>query len=91
MMRKLLLTIGPLVLGLCLVVAGFLYDVQYAGIPYQDPTGEQQAQYNYHSGIASRMVGVGVVLVLAGSLLLIYRLITSVRRRRSNKTWAQRF
>jgi hypothetical protein len=86
MMRKSLLIIGPLVLGLCLLVAGFLYDVQYAGIPYQDPTAEQQAQYNYDSTIASRVTSAGAVLVLAGSLLLIYRLITAVRRRRSSKT-----
>jgi hypothetical protein len=32
--EKFMLTIAPLVLGLCLLVAGLLYDVQYAGIPY---------------------------------------------------------
>ena len=58
-MRRALLTIAPFVLGLCLVVAGLLYDVQYAGIPYQDPTPEQQAQYNLHSSIATRIMRVG--------------------------------
>ena len=84
-MRRYLLIIGSLVLGLSLLVAGFLYDVQYAGIPYQDPTAAQQAQYNHASAIASRVMSAGIVLVLAGTLLLIYQFINAVRCRMSNK------
>ena len=84
-MRKFLLIIGPLVLGVCLLLAGFLYDVQYAGIPYQDPTAAQQARYKHVSAIASRVMSAGFVLVLAGTLLLMYQFINAVRRRMSNK------
>ncbi len=57
-----------LVSGACLFVGGFIYDVRFAGIPYQDPTPEMQVQYDHDAGIASKLmqpglaaVGVGVV------------------------------
>ena len=85
MMRRRLLTIAISLLGLCLVAAGFVYDVQYAGIPYQDPTAEQQAQYELHSSIASRVRSVGGVLMLAGFLLFICQVISFLWRRRGSK------
>jgi hypothetical protein len=50
--------------GLFLLVGGFIYDVMFAGIPYQDPTPEMLARYNQHSRIAStiRVSGFGVFL-----------------------------
>ncbi len=59
--RPLLFTIA----GLLLFVGGFLYDVVYAGIPYQDPTPEMTARYAWHSNIASaiRLSGVGAFLI----------------------------
>jgi hypothetical protein len=84
-MRRSLLIIGSLVLGLSLLVSGFLYDVQYAGIPYQDPTDARQVQYNHASAIASGVMSAGIVLVLAGLLLPIYQFIEAVRRRMSNR------
>lgn len=86
MMRRALLTIAPLLLGGGLLVAGLLYDVQYAGIPYQDPTPQQQAQYDLHSSIASSLMGAGGILVLAGALWLIYRLTSGIVQRRRRKT-----
>jgi cbb3-type cytochrome oxidase subunit 1 len=85
MMRRRLRSIGILLLGLCLVAAGFVYDVQYAGIPYQDPTAEQQAQYDLHSSIASRVRSAGGILMLAGFLLFIYQVIGFLWRRRGSK------
>ncbi len=85
-MRRALLSIGPLILGLCLLVAGFLYDLQFAGLPYQDPTPELQAQYNFHSSVASRIMSAGAVLMLAGLVWLVCRLIGSAWRRRSSRT-----
>ena len=81
-----MLTIAPLLLGGGLLVAGLLYDVQYAGIPYQDPTPQQQAQYDLHSSIASRLMGAGAVLMLAGLLWLTYLLTSGIVQRRRSKT-----
>lgn len=51
--------------GLLLLVAGFVYDVMFAGIPYQDPTSELAAAYARHAAIAAaiRSIGLGVVAV----------------------------
>jgi hypothetical protein len=86
MMRRALLTIAPLLLGGGLLVAGLLYDLHYAGIPYQDPTPQQQTQYDLHSSIASRLMGAGAVLMLAGLLWLTYLLTSGIVQRRRSKT-----
>jgi hypothetical protein len=56
--------------GTALFVAGFAYDVVFAGIPYQDPTPEMAADYARHARVASliRWAGLGLVLpgVIAG-------------------------
>ena len=85
-MRRALLAIAPLLLGVGLIIGGLLYDLHYAGIPYQDPTPQQQAQYNLQSSIASRLMGAGAVLMLAGALWLIYRLTSGIVQRRRSKT-----
>ena len=64
--------------GLFLLVGGFIYDVIFAGIPYQDPTTEMSAHYARHSGIASRICWFGVGAFLFGSFAGITRLV--VRR-----------
>jgi hypothetical protein len=48
--------------GLVVILSGFVYDVFFAGIPYQDPTPALVATYNYHSQIASiiRWSGTGI-------------------------------
>ena len=63
--------------GLFLLFAGFIYDVMFAGIPYQDPTPEISARYVRHAGIAAAMrwCGAGALLFgsLAGSIRLVVR------------------
>ncbi|WP_145372124.1 hypothetical protein [Maioricimonas rarisocia] len=51
--------------GLLLLVTGFVYDVIFAGIPYQDPTPDMSARYARHAVIAAaiRWCGVGAVLL----------------------------
>jgi hypothetical protein len=51
-------------LGVFVIVAGFLYDGKFAGIPYQDPTPAMQARYNFHSNIAGAIELYGAVLFL---------------------------
>lgn len=66
-----------ILLGVSIFCCGFMYDVVFAGIPFQDPTPELAAEYSFHSGVASviRWGGagtcafgavVGVGLALAG-------------------------
>jgi hypothetical protein len=57
-----------LVAGLLLVVAGFLYDVLFAGIPYQDPTPELQARYLASQAFAAKLSWTGAVTLGAGFL-----------------------
>jgi hypothetical protein len=59
--------------GLCVLVAGFLYDVKFAGIPYQDPTPEMSASYGRHSLIASTLCFIGAGAFLAGCFACIFR------------------
>ena len=54
--------------GAILVVAGFVYDGLFAGLPYQDPTEEMQSQWLYHSGIARRTVATGLIVFCIGIL-----------------------
>ena len=42
-----------MVLGVVLFVGGWVYDVVFAGIPYPDPTPEQQANWDFHKTVAS--------------------------------------
>ena len=58
--------------GVLLVIIGFIYDVFFAGIPYQDPTPAMQARYDFHSKIADVIFWSGVVLMMAGSLAAFY-------------------
>jgi len=57
-----LLIIG---LGFVVIFAGFIYEVLFAGIPYQDPTPALAARYLFHSNIASiiRWSGLGIVFL----------------------------
>ena len=57
--------IALIILGITIIFIGFVYDVVFAGIPYQDPTPALQASYDYHSRIASiiRWSGVGICMI----------------------------
>jgi hypothetical protein len=34
--------------GLAMVVAGFIFDLLFAGLPYQDPTADMQARWEFN-------------------------------------------
>jgi len=59
-------TIVASLLGIVIVVTGFVYDVLFAGIPYQDPTPELQARYDFHSSVANILYKTGGIVFLAG-------------------------
>ena len=52
-----------LLAGLVILAAGFAYDLLFAGIPYPDPSPDQQAGYIFHRAIANaiQVAGLGVV------------------------------
>lgn len=55
-----------IVIGVMTMLVGFVYDVLFAGIPYQDPTPELMATFNLHSQIAATIRWVGMSVCLAG-------------------------
>lgn len=64
-----------LILGIIIIFSGWVYDVLFAGIPYQDPTPALQASYDFHAQVASiiRWSGAGICLI-SGALWIIRRL-----------------
>lgn len=65
-----------------LFLLGFLYDMEFAGIPYQDPPPEMSARYARHANIAAAIRWCGVMAFLLGSLMSLTR--WYVRRFRSS-------
>lgn len=59
---------GISLLGFGILVAGFVYDGLFAGIPYPDPTPELQARYDFHSSIAGYFYMTGLAVFVAGLL-----------------------
>ena len=71
-MTRFLKVTGVAVAGMALVIAGFVYDVMFAGIPYQDPTPEMQARWEFHSNIAFWIMSAGGILFCIGLLLILF-------------------
>lgn len=62
-----------MVAGMLLIAGGFVYDVMFAGIPYQDPTPEMSARYAFHSRIASIFYLTGAGVFVTGSIACVIR------------------
>jgi len=71
-----------LLLGLAGLVAGFLYGVLFAGIPYPDPTPELAARYALHSWIYQGICCAGAVVEFSGLAMAAVLLALRVLRRR---------
>jgi hypothetical protein len=75
---------ASLVLGSLVCAAGWMYDVVFAGIPYQDPTPELAARYTLNAQIASliRWVGAGICASggLLGGALLVWTVLKKMRQ-----------
>ncbi len=69
------LPVWVLLLGLVVILAGFVYDVLFAGIPYQDPTPELAARYAFQSGVAEVIRVAGGIIFGLGLMALIARFI----------------
>jgi hypothetical protein len=55
-------------LGILVTLAGFGYDLTFAGIPYQDPTPEMAARFRFHSRVARAIEFGGLAVLLLGIL-----------------------
>jgi len=64
---------GLVVLGMIVFFLGFLYDVLFAGIPYQDPTPAMLASYNFHSQVAAIIRWGGLGISATGGSVMIFR------------------
>ena len=56
--------ISGIVGGLLLLLAGFVYEVIFAGIPYQDPTPLMIQNYNFHEAVGQKIELAGIVVML---------------------------
>ena len=65
-MTRLRKTLAAPAIGILIVMSGFVYDVAFAGIPYQDPTPELQARYDFHRAVADAIFTTGGVVFLLG-------------------------
>ena len=59
----------PLV-GLLILIAGFLYFFTFAGLPYPDPTPELEAEWNYHENISWIILKIGGFVLFVGLLAI---------------------
>jgi hypothetical protein len=69
--------------GLVVFCGGFVYDVAFAGIPYQDPTPEMAADFARHARVASLIRWVGLGLLLSGAITSFARRLARREERRS--------
>jgi hypothetical protein len=64
-------------IGLVVLAIGVIYDIFFAGIPYQDAPDYLVAEYNRHSIIAERILITGSVMTILG---LVIRITTRFNR-----------
>ena len=68
MKRWLSLILIP-VFGILIFAVGFIYDVEFAGIPYQDASQEMLATYDKNSLISNFLMISGVFITFLGLIL----------------------
>jgi len=61
--------------GVFLVFLGFAYDLNFAGLPFQDPTPEMQANWDFHKNVAENIIFAGIMFFVAGCLLKIINVV----------------
>ena len=69
-MKRALKTLFLPLVGLLILIAGFLYFVTFAGLPYPDSTPELQAEWKYHENLSWIILKIGGVVLFAGLLAI---------------------
>jgi len=54
--------------GLIVILFGFIYGLIFAGIPYQDPTPEMSANYDFHFSVSNIILVIGFGALLLGMI-----------------------
>ena len=55
--------------GALLATVGFVWGAFFAGVPYQDPTPQQQESFAFHSSVSFILFCSGLALLLVGVML----------------------
>ena len=69
-MARLLKITGVAIFGALIVVAGLVYDIMYAGIPFQDPTPAMQAEWRSNKVVADLLMAFGGLVFLLGVAMM---------------------
>lgn len=64
-------------LGLLFIVIGFLYDVYFVNVPFQDPPPELLKKYVFHKNVSDIIFYFGVILLV---ISIIARIIKSKKK-----------
>lgn len=59
-------------IGLALIIAGFIYEMVFAGVPYQDPTEEMVIRYNRNEFISMTIMQIGLAVLVTGILVKVF-------------------
>ncbi len=64
-----------MMLGGLIILAGFVYDILFAGIPYQDPTESMLANYRHHASLAASIRWSGMTFLCMGACITMCRML----------------
>ncbi len=69
--------------GILLIIIGFVYEVMFAGIPYQDPTPLMIQKFNFHKTIAIKIESFGLIIMLISLLgIIVKKFIAHLKKRK---------
>lgn len=68
--------------GFAMTIVGFLWGGLFAGVPYQDPTPEQQANHAFHANGGFWLFCFGLALAVLGCVGLAFKWLLSRRNAR---------
>ena len=67
-----------IICGVALGVFGFLYDAFFAGIPFQDPSPELEAEWRFHNMVSNYIIVSGLVILIIGALVGVLSLVKKI-------------
>ncbi|WP_284650927.1 hypothetical protein [Flavobacterium terrisoli] len=61
-------------IGIVIIAIGFVYDLVFAGIPYQDPSPQLLEKYNQNAFVSDLIIKFGLFITLIG---IVFKIIPS--------------
>ena len=80
-MRKYLRPLTFVVIGIVLLIAGFVYAVIFLNVPYPDPTPAMQQEVLFHERITGNVMLAGIVFVIVSMVWAIIGKLLSIFKR----------